>query len=247
MFPVSDDSCQVIFGLNFCTDVAYAVPSSLQFKTNTTGLAALYDTQAASYFRNFSRSLAQIPCDTTSTAQYSLARTCDDCAADYKSWLCSVLLPRCEDFSASDPWLQERNIATPFANGTLPYANNMTQEFREQKRDRFAYSRSRNKMIDDVIKPGPYKELLPCEDLCFDIVRSCPAQLGFQCPDREARALQYGKRDLEDQRVLKCNFPGAVVDLNTFRAGAERRGEVKLGLVVGVALAVVGTVGNSWL
>lgn len=68
-------------------------------------------------------------------------------------------------------------------------------------------------MIDIDIKPGPYKEMLPCEGLCFDIVRSCPAALSFACPNMPARALQYGKGD-PGADVLTCNFPGAVVKLN---------------------------------
>lgn len=91
-------------------------------------------------------------------------------------------------------------------------------------------------MIDREIKPGPYKELLPCEDLCFDIVRSCPAQLGFVCPEGPQRDTQYGKRGTE-KNPLKCNFPGAVVDLNPVRNGADGV-MARTGLAVVVALVV---------
>ncbi|ORY10586.1 stretch-activated Ca2+-permeable channel component-domain-containing protein [Clohesyomyces aquaticus] len=215
----ADSSCQVIFNLKFCTEVAYAVPSSPTFQNNSTGLAALYDDRAAAYFTNFSNSLAQIACDTTGTAQYSLAKTCANCSHDYKEWLCSVLMPRCKDFSDPDPWLIDRNVGTPFPNGTFPYQGNLSNE-NEAKRRRLAYNQSRNPMIDDDIKPGPYKELLPCEDLCFDIVRSCPAALGFSCPEGRMGEMSYGRR-LGDGRNLTCNFPGAVVDLNMFRGGCE--------------------------
>lgn len=204
------------------------MPSSPQFKLNDTGLRLLYDKQAETLYQNFSNSLDQIACDTASTAQYSLARTCNDCRRDYKSWLCSVLIPRCEDWTATDPWLQERNINTPFADGTFPHGNNQTKEFNTTIRERFAYNRSRNPMIDQSIKPGPYKELLPCDDLCFDLVRSCPAKLGFACPNSPAKELSYGTRNPDS---LKCNFPGAVVDLSPFKAGA-RALMVELGLLV---------------
>jgi calcium channel MID1 len=209
--PQLDDSCQVLFDLEFCDSVAYAVPSSSNFTRDDDRLKALYDSQAEAYYANFSRSLAQVACDTTSEAQYSLARTCKDCAKDYKNWLCSVLIPRCEDWTAKDEWLQERNINALLPDGSLAFAGNVSAEIKE-KRDRFAFSKSRNPMIDKVIKPGPYKEMKPCEDLCFDIVKSCPAQLGFACPNNpEMRDRSYGKRD---PNVLKCNFPGAVVKLN---------------------------------
>ena len=216
---VLDDSCQVLTDLSFCDTVAYAVPSSPEFKYDDDKLKALYDGQAERYFKNFSNSLDQVACDAPSTAQYSLARNCTSCREDYKSWLCSVLIPRCEDWTANDSWLQPRNINANFTDGTIPFAKNMSAEFNATRRDRFGYSKSRNPMIDTDIKPGPYKEVLPCEDLCFDIVRSCPAQLGFSCPNHPARALQYGMRD-PDGNVLKCSFPGAVVKLNV-QSGAS--------------------------
>ncbi|KAF1966412.1 hypothetical protein BU23DRAFT_325664 [Bimuria novae-zelandiae CBS 107.79] len=230
----ADDTCQVIFGLEECSSVAYAVPSSPQWKNNDTGLIAFYDGLARTYMQNFNRSLAQVACDTASTAQYSLARTCTDCAADYKSWLCSVLIPRCEDWTATSPWVHPRNINTPFANGTLPTSDNISMQFNDTVRGRFAYNQSRNNEIDKVVKPGPYKELLPCEDLCFDIVRSCPAQMGFACPNPPMRELSYGKRDPKGLEV-RCNFPGAVVDLTQDRNGAGRAGG-RVSAAVGVAV-----------
>lgn len=228
----------MIFDLPFCSDIAYAVPSSLLFKTNTTALVEQYDSLAADYYKNFTNSLEQVACDTAGTSQYSLARTCEDCRVDYKTWLCSVVMPRCEDFSATDLWLQPRNIGAPFANGSFPYAGNSDKIFNETFRDRFAYSKSRNPMIDDVIKPGPYKELLPCEDMCFAIVKSCPAVLGFSCPNEPARKLTYGQKT---KGALTCNFPGAVVDLNVARGGAGAR------IVEIVVVVVVAVVVGLWL
>jgi calcium channel MID1 len=219
LIALPDDSCQVLTDLEFCDNVAYAVPSSPEFKFDDDKLKALYDGQAKQYFKNFTNSLDQVACDAPSTAQYSLARNCTDCRDDYKKWLCSVLIPRCEDWTANDDWLVPRNINAEFSDGTVPFANNMSAEFNATMRDRFGYSKSRNPMIDEDIKPGPYKEMLPCEDLCFDIVRSCPAKLGFACPNMPARALQYGKRD-PDGDVLTCSFPGAVVKLNV-QSGAS--------------------------
>ncbi|KAF2274279.1 uncharacterized protein EI97DRAFT_502896 [Westerdykella ornata] len=260
----ADDSCQVIFNLPFCSTIAYAVPSSPQFRGNSTALALLYDSQAQSYYQNFTRSLAQIPCDTTATAQYSLARTCTDCAGDYKEWMCSVLMPRCEDWTATDPWLMPRNVNARFPNGDpapgpslFPNASDVRKgdEWEEDDKEdgereypkdarRAAYAKSRNPLIDEAIKPGPYKELLPCEDLCYDIVRSCPAQLGFACPVGPAQKVQYGSRDRDGGRQLRCNFPGAVVDLNTVRGeGSRRWGGRDVWVLVGwvVGIAVVGS------
>jgi calcium channel MID1 len=221
---MSDDSCQVLFDLDFCDTVAYAVPSNTKFKLNDSSLAEIYDNQAREYYNNFTNSIAQVACDTVSEAQYSLAQTCDHCAKNYKNWLCMVLIPRCEDWTATDSSLVPRNINKPFPNGTLP---EMIPGFN----DSLAFARSRNPLIDEVIQPGPYKELKPCEDMCFDIVRSCPAQLGFACPNGAQKDSMYGKRDQNPDR-LTCNFPGAVVKLNA-KGGAG---------VMGVHLPAVATV-----
>ena len=52
------------------------------------------------------------------------------------------------------------------------------------------HNSSRNPMIDYDIQPGPYKEMLPCKDICYDLVRSCPAALQFACP-LEGHGLNY--------------------------------------------------------
>lgn len=229
--------------LDFCDTVAYAVPSSPEFKFDDDKLKALYDGQAKEYFKNFQNSLDQIACDAPSTAQYSLARNCENCREDYKTWLCSVLIPRCEDWTADDTWLQARNINANFPDGTVPFANNMSAEFNATMRDRFGYSKSRNPMIDEQIKPGPYKEMLPCEDLCFDIVRSCPAQLEFACPNNPARALQYGKRD-PNGNVLTCSFPGAVVKLNVQSSASFS--SVASGSIALIASMLLAMIVMSW-
>jgi calcium channel MID1 len=77
--------------------------------------------------------------------------------------------------------------------------------------------------------------MIPCEDLCFDIVRSCPAKLAFACPNSPARELAYGKRDPNDME-LRCNFPGAVVKLNI--QGAAGMLDIRLGLTVLMAVVV---------
>jgi calcium channel MID1 len=208
-----DDSCQVIFDLDFCDSVAYAVPSNSSFKDKDNELRALYDNITEAYYKNFTNSLAQVACDTAGEAQYSLARTCKDCERDYKNWLCSVLIPRCEDWDADGEWLQERNVNAPFSDGSLTFTGNVSLEINNTKRNRLGYNTTRNPGIDPVVPNRPYKEMLPCEDLCFDLVRSCPPQLKFSCPNSPAKELTYGKRD-PNEVELRCNFPNAVVKLN---------------------------------
>ena len=166
--------------------MAYAVPTNPEKWSNVTALGQHYDQYAANSYIAFNKSLAQIPCNTTSSAQYSLARNCTDCADAYKRWLCAVTIPKCEDFSKDDTYLLPRGV--PNVNLTEQFPNNPAFN-PEQKSVQFTNG-SRNPMIDDDIQPGPYKEVLPCIDLCYGLVQSCPANLQFACP-LEGYGLSY--------------------------------------------------------
>ena len=197
---ISVDNCALLFNLSFCTSVAYAAPANPQTFNTTELLARQYDQYASSLYQNFMLSLSIIPCNTTSSAQYSLARNCNDCAAAYKQWLCAVTIPRCEDISNSAPYLQPRALNYSFINAS--YAEGIDEDLLSAgNRKRMAFNSSRNPMIDDVIQPGPYKELLPCEDMCYNLTRSCPAALGFSCPiEGHGLNYSYGKPPM-------CNSP----------------------------------------
>ena len=217
-------NCALMYNLTFCSEVAYAVPSNPDLFPPLTGgyplLAALYDSHAANMYKYFDYSLQQIPCNTTSSSQYSLARNCDDCARAYKQWLCAVTIPRCEDFNNTSPYLKPRNLGQPFVNGS---SISILPEFGEGGSQHallsaVATNSSRNPIIDDNVKPGPYKEVLPCEDLCYDLVQSCPAALGFSCPLKN-RGLEdsYGVRS-NDSGIISCSYLGAAYYLS----GGER-------------------------
>ncbi|KKY25433.1 putative calcium channel subunit mid1 [Diplodia seriata] len=248
----ADGNCQVIFNLTFCEEVAYAVPSNPN-RYNLTTLVDLYDQYAEKHYQNFNYSLQQIPCNTTNTAQYSLAKTCDDCAHDYKNWLCAVTIPRCEDFSAPDDWLQPRNIAQPFANGTRLADTDFGRDplSNATLMDRAYANSSRNAIIDELVQPGPYKEVLPCEDLCYSLIQSCPASFQFACPVM-GRGLErsYGNRNGNEDGTVTCSYLGAVYYVN---AGASLMlggglGGVVVARSVVVAVATVGwlVVGGWW-
>lgn len=213
----SMSNCALMYNLSFCSEVAYAVPTNPELFSPTTGLpelAATYDEYAARMYQYFNYSLQQIPCNTTSSAQYSLVRSCTDCARAYKQWLCAVTIPRCEDFDKTGPGLMARNVRQSFVNGSaifdLPGWNS---DLQHPLLDAVATNSSRNPNIDEKIRPGPYKELLPCEDLCYDLVQSCPASLGFSCPLR-GRGLEqsYGFRSGPDN--LTCSYLGAAFFLS---------------------------------
>lgn len=154
--------------------------------------------------------MAQIPCEINSSGQYSLARTCDDCSKAYKTWLCAVNIPRCTDVLSPMPWLQPRAIDQAFPNGS--HLSTAFIQGQKSTADRF----SRNVKIDELVSPGPYKEVLPCQELCHSLVSSCPASLGFNCPrpgqvgfETSYGQMPLGDTDSQGRKVnITCNFPG---------------------------------------
>lgn len=216
----TEDNCALMYNLTFCSEVAYAVPTNPDLFSPTTGLpdlAALYDSYAAQMYQYFNYSLQQIPCNASSSSQYSLARNCDDCVRAYKQWLCAVTIPRCADYSNTDRWLKPRNLGQPFVNGST-ISNSPQFNVDQALLNNMATNSSRNPIIDNSIKPGPYKEVLPCEDLCYDLIQSCPASLGFACPLKGAGFEDsYGTRS-NDSGLITCSYLGAAYYLS----GAER-------------------------
>lgn len=136
---------------------------------------------------------------------YSLAVGCDDCAHAYKQWLCSVTIPRCEDFSSTADYLQVRNAGQAFINGSALPENNAY-------RTNPVTNVSRNPLIDSEIQPGPYKEILPCLDICSSLVKSCPSTLGFGCPTGDWLNASYGYRSSDGD--ITCSYLGAAFYLN---------------------------------
>lgn len=200
----ADDNCRLVFNLSFCSEVAYAVPSNTSI--NISALSQTYDSNANAIYTNFSNSLQQIQCNTSPESKYSLAVDCNDCASAYRKWLCAVTIPRCYDFSSSLPFLQPRNAGQAFLNGTeIPVDDPL--------RTSPITNASRNSIIDTQIKPGPYKEILPCQDLCYDLVRTCPSALQFTCPNGHRLNASYGVRDPNSD--ITCSYLGAEYYLNS--------------------------------
>lgn len=98
-------SCELIYDLDFCLQVAYSVASNLTL--NGTETKILYDDYAKDLYSNFSKALQQVACNTTGTSVFSPVRTCEDCAESYKNWLCSVAIPRCSTVNRTEYMFRE--------------------------------------------------------------------------------------------------------------------------------------------
>ncbi|KAG0074734.1 stretch-activated cation channel mid1 [Linnemannia elongata] len=208
------DNCVLITDLQFCQEVAYSVPitpqSTLVGGANGTArldIKNFYDNFTSNLMDNFDRVLEQYDC---SRSQYSLIRNCTDCSRAYRRWLCSISIPRCTDV---DDVTDKRNLGytpTPLPNPDTvenPYLVDRTSGAvvveRRTNTSRGAISQlSQNPLMD----PGQYGEVLPCIDLCFDVVQSCPNFLGFDCPVKN----MGGNYARMNEQGFRCNGLGVV-------------------------------------
>ncbi|KAK6522324.1 stretch-activated cation channel mid1 [Arthrobotrys megalospora] len=243
----SDGNCRVIYDLEFCSEVAYAVPTNDTIFQNMPRLAKFYDTYASSWYANFSYSLQQVQCNTTSDREYSHLRSCSDCDKAYKTWLCATTIPRCADYSSDATFLAERSRGDGQDKGpTKAFLDdgrivdldlgNVTND--DGSTPPAFKAASRNILIDEVVSPGPYKEIKPCMDLCWSLVQSCPASLGFSCPGGSRGENSYGWRS--DDGDITCSYLGAAYFLSAATKGVGGFGGVGWGLVVVVVAVMMG-------
>ncbi|EXA50829.1 stretch-activated cation channel mid1 [Fusarium oxysporum] len=220
----SSTNCKMVTNLDFCNETQYAVPGNDK-KFNNTALAKHYDDYARKMYANFEKVMMQVPCEAPPESRYSLARDCDECREAYKRWLCTVTIPRCEDVMGGSRYSVVRDAFQAFPNGTT-----LPDNFRKGLKAA-ANNSSRNAWIDETVKPGPYKELLPCEDVCYEVVQACPAAIGFTCPQPgfPSFSVSYGRRN-PDISSITCNYPG------------EPRTRVSAGLVVRPSAVALGAV-----
>lgn len=185
----------------------------------------------------------QTACETTASAQYSLARTCEDCKEAYKAWLCSVSIPRCTDYTSTLSWLQPRALGQPFPNGTF-----LPQATLELANNTLSINGSRNQSIDQIIQPGPYKEILPCDEICYSLVQSCPSSIGFECPQPHYDFFNesYGVKPLGGfdangrNQNITCNYPGLVYFVSAgVRGGLVPSLLLLMMMVAGVVMGVL--------
>lgn len=204
-----EQNCQIIFDLDLCHDVAYAVPGNTTAFTPKQ-LGDVYDSKAKEWYSNFIYSMQQVPCDNVSEVEkYSILRSCSDCQESYREWLCAVTIPRCMDYSSVEDYLAPR-VPRDISDSSLSNNQNNEQNTIKSQSSTDNVNHSRAFFIDNLIRPGPYKELLPCIGLCNAIMQDCPSQFEFSCPEIGNFGFDgYYMTDEGDGRVT-CNYPGAV-------------------------------------
>lgn len=178
----AETNCQIIYNLELCSDVAFAVPGNTS-SYSAAELAKAYDDYAKSLYDTFNTSMQVVQCgdEVDASDRYSILRTCDDCKNSYRQWLCATTIPRCTDSSIDKSFLF----------------------LREQ-------NQSRTDFINNVIQPGVYKEILPCIDLCHGIMQDCPSSFQFQCPQKGLPGFYGAYFTKESASDITCNFPGVV-------------------------------------
>ncbi|KAF9972775.1 stretch-activated cation channel mid1 [Modicella reniformis] len=238
-----NDNCVLITDLQFCHEVAYAVPVTPISTLPPGGVAPdpmtlqeikqLYDGFANAVMGNFTNVLGQYDC---SKSQYSLIRNCTDCERAYRRWLCSVSIPRCTDTGdVTDPknlgYIHPEEFQKPDVISN-PYlidrSNGPVVVMRNTTTSRGAIKQSENRLMN----PGEYGEVLPCMDLCYDVVQSCPHFLQFSCPAKNM-AGNYAWMNMEG---YKCNGLGLVPLPSGAASDKSRMMEVVAVVVVGVVI-----------
>lgn len=184
----SETNCQIVYDLDLCSDVAFAVPGNASVYS-AKKLSTAYDDYARDLYNAFNTSMQVIQCgdDVDDADRYSILRTCDDCRESYRQWLCATTIPRCTDSTIDKSFLFYRD------------ANS-----------------SRTDFINNVIQPGPYNEVLPCIDLCYGILQDCPSSFGFVCPRQGLPGFDgaYYLKEGSGSDVT-CNYPGVVYTPNS--------------------------------
>ncbi|ODQ79100.1 hypothetical protein BABINDRAFT_180789 [Babjeviella inositovora NRRL Y-12698] len=187
-------ACRLIYDLEFCNNVAYSVPISSQYDIDGSelNLKILYDSNPLALYQNFTFALQQTACDTEADALYSTVRTCDDCATAYKNWLCAVTIPRCSTYNYTG--FQYRDVGE-----------------------------SRNPFVNTVVQPKePYYEVLPCINLCNNIVQDCPVNdFAFVCPKDNATIAQSYYWYDDTYNGTSCNFVGSLPNQDIANAQAS--------------------------
>ncbi|KAK9469711.1 stretch-activated cation channel Mid1 [Lipomyces arxii] len=210
----ADESCEIIYDLPFCNGIAYKVPSNSSF--TRTELARYYDEVALNYYTGFDKTLQQVQCDVANTSRYTWLRTCDDCRASYKNWLCLTTIPRC------------MSPTTVTSRSSLKLRQNYTQ----------------NRNFNVVWAESSYFELLPCIFTCHSIMQDCPALLDFHCPLPGRGLLNaYGllnetqrKGDAFDSHDPICNFVGNLPVSAAKILGLDISLSISIACVVGAML-----------
>jgi len=175
-------SCQLIYNMTMCPSTAFSVPGNAS-AFSADELTELYDEYVARYYNNFTQALAQVNCHSSKENAFSVFSTCKDCEDAYRDWLCTVAVPRCQDWSSNASYLMPRERG-----------------------------QSRNNMIESIIRPDHYKEVLPCYWLCNNLVKNCPVSMGFMCPSGKFLNLSYGHN--ADDGDVTCSYPGAVYTID---------------------------------
>lgn len=186
--------CRLLYGLDFCPAVAYAVPAPPGLPT--ANLTAYLNATVQGSLSAFARTLTTFPCESLEFGAYSYASGCADCSAAYTSWLCATALPRCTDPPANatttnlqntstwalpDSYQQTLLRDTPSASRTPYFSPALLQ-------DTFPGLFNSTRVLSETSSavraedPFPYSEVPPCLGVCQLVGARCPPFLGWACP-----------------------------------------------------------------
>jgi calcium channel MID1 len=167
--------CQLVLPTPYCPSIGYSAPLEAK-STLVLSSPAPLTTLPESLITPLTQSLESFSTSLSSKAcgrdYYSHTSSCLDCHTSYRDWICRNLIPRC-----IDPPTTSSDGITDQPEVIPP---------RSIPRSGGSYD---------------YQQLLPCLGVCNRVDRTCPAWMGFECPQRGINANEtYGFFGQDEER-----------------------------------------------
>ncbi|KAI8444711.1 stretch-activated Ca2+-permeable channel component-domain-containing protein [Phakopsora pachyrhizi] len=226
----SSSKCKLVHDLSFCPNVAYSVPNPQGMTIQN--LIQAYNQSIFSTLANFSTVISTYPCNNDTSGRYSFVSGCGDCLRAYTDWACSVMMPRCTDPPNPSNSFMENNTRLTSTGSFLQQPDPINNFNGATVLNRIASNVSRTPQFPSSAASNnlyPYGEIPPCLSTCTLVQATCPAFVGFKCPELkidDLTRLNYGTaRGLNEVEVLGGQNIGGVGRSGYLRAG-DRFGNV---------------------
>lgn len=161
-------NCKVFDGVEFefCDEVNWVMFGNDDL--NSIEFVCVYDNYVCDMYENFKKVLVQIFCEVLFDQCYFFVCNCFDCEIVYKCWFCIVSILCCEDVLSINLFVVFCNVNDLFFNGMILF-----DDIWQILGNNIYFNILWNCQFNDEIKLGLYKEILFCDDICYEVVQFC--------------------------------------------------------------------------
>ena len=185
---------------------------------------------------------------------YSFVRTCSDCIEAYRTWLCAVLVPRCDDIPSNQTSAAQTAFETAVNNeknnpagaqGQTVFSSAAIPSSVQTLLIRTDPIRSRTPFLGPAYlsnltstnatfaalnvtadnSPFPYAEVPPCSSVCTLVPASCPPFIQWSCP-LDGVTLEAGYGLLQSLSISQVEGGDAGLQGGGWSRGSDRFGNV---------------------